>query len=78
MGNATKTLVMMLAFAWLMTHDGCAHPMGNVLALVVFVAAGTSLLLPQGRRLGRTEPESTGELKDLPAITFPSHSRRAA
>lgn len=47
MGNATKTLVMLLAFAWLMTHDGCAHPMGNVLALVVFVATGTSLLLPR-------------------------------
>ena len=46
-GNATKTLVMPLAFAWLMTHDGCAHPVGNVLALVVFVAAGTSLLLPR-------------------------------
>lgn len=46
MGNATKTLVMLLAFAWLMTHDGCAHPMGNVLALIVFVATGTSLLLP--------------------------------
>lgn len=47
MGNAMKTLVMLLAFAWLMTHDGCAHPVGNVLALVVFVAAGTSLLLPR-------------------------------
>ena len=47
MGNATKTLVMLLAFAWLMTHDGCAHPMGNVLALIVFVAAGASLLLPR-------------------------------
>lgn len=47
MGNAAKTLVMLLAFAWLMTHDGCAHPMGNVLALVVFVSAGTSLLLPR-------------------------------
>ena len=47
MGSATKTLVMLLAFAWLMTHDGCADPMGNVLVLVVFVAAGTSLLLPK-------------------------------
>lgn len=47
MGNATKTLVMLLSFAWLMTHDGCAHPVGNVLALAVFVAAGTSLLLPR-------------------------------
>lgn len=47
MGNATKTLGMLLAFAWLMTHDGCAHPVGNMLALIVFVAAGTSLLLPR-------------------------------
>lgn len=43
---AARPLVMLLAFAWLMTHDGCAHPVGNALALVLFLAAGTSLLLP--------------------------------
>lgn len=43
---AARPLVMMLAFAWLMTHDGCAHPVGNVLAMIVFLTVGTSLLLP--------------------------------
>ncbi len=44
MGNAAKALVTLLAFAWLMTHDGCAHLVGNMLSMIAFLAAGTSLL----------------------------------
>lgn len=37
---------MLLALAWLLTHDGCAHPIGNTIALAVYVASGVLLTLP--------------------------------
>mgnify|MGYP001373301095 CR=1 FL=1 len=39
-------IVMLLALAWLLTHDGCAHPIGNTIALAVYVASGVLLALP--------------------------------
>ena len=47
------TLMLALAvcclasLAWLLTHDGCLHPIGNTITLVVYVASGTLLLLPR-------------------------------
>lgn len=38
--------VCMLAAVWLLTHDGCAHPLGNSLALLAYVVSGVSLLMP--------------------------------
>lgn len=40
-----------VSLGWLLTHDGCAHPIGNLLALLVLVGAGTILLLPAALRL---------------------------
>lgn len=31
---------------WLLTHMGCAHPLGNLVALLLYVASGFMLLLP--------------------------------
>ena len=39
-------IIMLLALAWLLTHDGCAHPIGNTIALAVYVASGVLLALP--------------------------------
>lgn len=39
-------IVMLLSLAWLLTHDGCAHPIGNTIALAVYVASGVLLALP--------------------------------
>lgn len=39
-------IIMLLALAWLLTHDGCAHPIGNAIALAVYVASGVLLTLP--------------------------------
>ena len=39
------------ALGWLLTHDGCAHPIGHLLAMIVLVGAGTILLLPAALRL---------------------------
>lgn len=39
-------IIMLLALAWLLTHDGCAHPIGNTIALAVYVASGVLLTLP--------------------------------
>lgn len=38
------------ALAWLLTHDGCAHPLGNTIALIAYVSAATTLLLPWALR----------------------------
>ena len=35
-------IIMLLALAWLLTHDGCAH----TIALAVYVASGVLLALP--------------------------------
>lgn len=43
----TLAIVMLLSLAWLLTHDGCLHPIGNMIALVVYVASGTLLVLPK-------------------------------
>ena len=42
----TLAIIMLLALAWLLTHDGCAHPIGNTIALAVYVASGVLLALP--------------------------------
>lgn len=34
------------SIVWLLTHDGCLHPIGNTIALIVYVASGTLLALP--------------------------------
>lgn len=47
--------ILMLALAvvclgslgWLLTHMGCAHPLGNLVALILYVASGLMLLLPK-------------------------------
>lgn len=39
-------LCAIVALGWLLTHDGCAHPVSNIIALAVWVTAGTMLLLP--------------------------------
>ena len=33
-------IIMLLALAWLLTHEGCSHPIGNTIALAVYVASG--------------------------------------
>lgn len=42
------TLLLMFAgsVGWLFTHQGCAHPVGNLIAVMIMVGAGTLLLLP--------------------------------
>ena len=35
-----------LAVIWLLTHEGCSHPIGNTIALAVYVASGVLLALP--------------------------------
>lgn len=45
--GAALTLACALAALWLLTHDGCAHPLGNALALAVYIATGLALLLPR-------------------------------
>lgn len=38
--------VTLLALAWLLTHDGCMHPVGNTIALIVYVGCGAALATP--------------------------------
>ena len=38
--------VTLLALAWLLTHDGCMHPVGNTIALIVYVGFGAALATP--------------------------------
>lgn len=45
-GRLLLAAVCLASMAWLLTHDGCAHPIGNTLALIAYVASGTVLLLP--------------------------------
>lgn len=42
----TLAVIMLLALAWLLTHEGCSHPIGNTIALAVYVASGVLLALP--------------------------------
>lgn len=39
-------IIMLLALAWLLTHDGCAHPIGNTIALAIYLGSGVLLALP--------------------------------
>lgn len=39
-------IIMLLALAWLLTHDGCAHPIGNTIALTIYLGSGVLLALP--------------------------------
>lgn len=39
-------VVFIVSTVWLFSHQGCAHPVGNTLAAVGYVASGTVLLLP--------------------------------
>lgn len=39
-------VIMLLALAWLLNHEGCSHPIGNTIALAVYVASGVLLTLP--------------------------------
>lgn len=43
---AALVVVALLALAWLLTHEGCAHPIGNGIALVALVASLVTLLAP--------------------------------
>ena len=43
---AALIVVALLALGWLLTHEGCAHPIGNTIALVVLVASLFPLLAP--------------------------------
>ena len=42
----TLAVIMLLALAWLLTHEGCSHPIGNTIALTIYVASGVLLALP--------------------------------
>ena len=42
----TLAVIMLLALAWLLTHEGCSNPIGNTIALAVYVASGVLLALP--------------------------------
>ena len=37
---------MLLALAWLLTHEGCSHPIGNTIALTIYLGSGVLLALP--------------------------------
>lgn len=41
-----RVAVLVMSVVWLMTHMGCMHPLGNMLALVLAMWSATSLLLP--------------------------------
>ena len=43
---AALIVVALLALVWLLTHEGCAHPIGNGVALVALVGSLTPLLAP--------------------------------
>lgn len=49
--KAMLALAAICAFVWLMTHDACAHPMGNLLAMAVLTASAVRLLLPYAAAL---------------------------
>ncbi|PLS24243.1 hypothetical protein BLI708_08465 [Bifidobacterium imperatoris] len=43
----------LLALAWLLTHDGCMHPLGNTIALIIYAGCGAALATPWAvRKLG--------------------------
>lgn len=52
-------IIMLLALAWLLTHDGCAHPIGNTIALAVYVASGVLLALRgRSKNSNHTSPKA--------------------
>lgn len=42
----TLAVIMLLALAWLLTHEGCSHPIGNIIALTIYLGSGVLLALP--------------------------------
>ena len=38
-------IIMLLALAWLLTHEGCSHPIGNTIALTIYLGSGVLLAL---------------------------------
>lgn len=42
----TLAVIMLLALAWLLTHEGCSHPIGNTIALTIYLGSGVLLALP--------------------------------
>lgn len=42
----TLAVIMLLALAWLLTHEGCSHPIGNAIALTIYLGSGVLLALP--------------------------------
>ena len=42
----TLAVIMLLALAWLLTHEGCSYPIGNTIALTIYLGSGVLLALP--------------------------------
>lgn len=42
----TLAVIMLLSLAWLLTHEGCSHPIGNTIALTIYLGSGVLLALP--------------------------------
>lgn len=42
----TLAVIMLLALAWLLTHEGCSPPIGNTIALTIYLGSGVLLALP--------------------------------
>lgn len=42
----TLAVIMLLALAWLLNHEGCSHPIGNTIALAIYLGSGVLLALP--------------------------------
>ena len=42
----TLAVIMLLALAWLLTHEGCSHPIGNTIALTIYLGSRVLLALP--------------------------------
>lgn len=42
----TLAVIMLLALAWLLTHEGCSHPIGNTIVLTIYLGSGVLLALP--------------------------------
>lgn len=38
--------ILLVSLFWLLTHDGCAHPIGNTIATLAYVASGVMLATP--------------------------------
>lgn len=53
------TVAIVLSVWWLLTHMGCAHPIGNLIAVIVYLFSATMLALPWVMR--KLEPYLTEE-----------------